>query len=135
MDWVVTRELQDRTKRLALRVIRMIEQLPRTESARAIGRQVLRSSTSVAANYRAACRARSKAEFKAKLGIVVEEADETVFWLEILADSGIVEPKRLCGLVGEASEIRSIMAASFRTVRVHSIGRSINKSTIQQINK
>ena len=101
--------LQDRTKQLALRVIRMVERLPATEAARTIGRQVLRSATSVAANYRAACRARSRAAFRAKLGVVVEEADETVFWLEILAESGIVRADRLSRLTGEASEVRSIM--------------------------
>lgn len=85
--------LQDRTKNLALRVIRMIDRLPSTDASRAIGRQLLRATTSVAANYRAACRARSKAEFNAKLGVVVEEADETVFWIEILAESGTLPPK------------------------------------------
>jgi four helix bundle protein len=73
--------LQERTKQLALRVIRTVERLPSREVVRTVSRQLLRSATSVAANYRAACRARSKAEFTAKLGIVVEEADETVFWL------------------------------------------------------
>jgi four helix bundle protein len=113
--------LRDRTKKLALRVIRMVGHLPSTDAARTIGRQALRSATSVAANYRAACRARSKAEFNPKLGVVVEEADETVFWLEILSDSGIVAAKRVeSNLMTEATEIRSIMAASHRTARIRS---------------
>lgn len=98
----------------------MVGHLPWTDAARTIGRQALRSATSVAANYRAACRARSKAECNAKLGVVVEEADETVFWLEILSDSGIVAAKRVDNLMTEATEIRSIMAASHRTARIRS---------------
>jgi len=84
------KDLQDRTKAFALRVIKMSDALPRTRAANVITNQILRSATSMAANYRAVGRARSKAEFVSKLGIVVEEADETVFWLEMLADSGIV---------------------------------------------
>src|SRR6185369_3664931 len=112
--------LQRRTKKLALRIIRMVDHLPRTDAARTIGRQVLRSSTSTAANYRAACRARSHAEFTAKLGTVVEEADETVFWLEILTESGVVAARRLTSLATEAIEIRSILAAGYRTARMRS---------------
>jgi four helix bundle protein len=77
-------ELKQRTKRLALRIVVLFRSLPKTAEAQIIGRQVLRSGTSVAANYRAVCRARSKAEFIAKTGLVVEEMDETVFWLELL---------------------------------------------------
>jgi four helix bundle protein len=88
------KELKDRAKAFAIRVIKMSDGLPRTRSANVIASQILRSATSMAANYRAVGRARSKAEFAAKLGIVVEEADETVFWLELLTDSGIVLPKR-----------------------------------------
>src|SRR5882724_1003356 len=84
-------ELRARTKAFALRVIRMSQALPKTREANVISQQILRSATSVAANYRAAGRSRSKAEFLAKIGVVVEEADETVFWLEMLADSGIVQ--------------------------------------------
>jgi four helix bundle protein len=81
--------LRERTKQFAISIIKLFRVLPRTEEARVIGRQVLRSSTSVAANYRAVCRARSKAEFVAKMGVVVEEADETVFWLELLVDAQV----------------------------------------------
>lgn len=86
-------ELKGRSKRFALAIIKLFRDLPRTEEARILGRQLLRSGTSVAANYRAVCRARSKAEFIAKLGVVVEEIDETVFWIELI--SGVINPS-LC---------------------------------------
>ena len=111
------RELQARTKSFALRIIRMFRSLPKTEEARILGKQVLRSSTSVAANYRAVCRARSKAEFTAKLGVVVEEADETVFWLELLVESGIVPKEKIHSLINEANELVAIFAASRHTAR------------------
>jgi len=81
--------LKDRTRRFALRIVKMYRALPRAEEARIIGKQVLRSGTSIGANYRAACRARSRAEFVAKLGVVLEEADETVFWLDLLRDAEV----------------------------------------------
>ncbi|MEA3238883.1 MAG: four helix bundle protein [Candidatus Bipolaricaulota bacterium] len=111
------KELQARTKTFALRIIRAFRGLPNTAEAGIIGRQVLRSGTSVAANYRAACRARSKAEFTAKLGVVVEEADETVFWLELLVESGVVSEEKLRGLMKEANELLAILAASRQTAR------------------
>ncbi len=110
-------ELKERTKRFAIQVVRLFRELPRTEEARVIGRQLLRSGTSVAANYRAVCRARSKAEFVAKMGVVVEEADESVFWLELLADSGVVRAVRIAELQSEANELLAIFAASQRTAR------------------
>lgn len=113
-------ELKKRTKQFAIRVIRMFRALPRTEEARVLGRQVLRSATSVAANYRAACRARSRAEFIAKIGVVVEEMDETAFWLELLVDAGIVPAKRMDALTVEARELLAIFAASQRTVKIRS---------------
>ena len=82
--------LRARTKQFAIRIAKLFKRLPKTEEARIIGKQVLRAGTSVAANYRAACRARSHAEFISKMGTVVEEADETVFWLELLVDVGTV---------------------------------------------
>jgi four helix bundle protein len=92
--------LQNRTKQFAIRIVKLFRSLPKTEEARVIGRQVLRSGTSVAANYRAVCQARSKAEFIAKVGVVVEEeADESVFWLELLAETGIVPKKEAGGVV------------------------------------
>ena len=111
------RELQDRTKRFALRIIRMFQSLPRSEEARVLGKQVLRSATSVAANYRAACRARSKAEFVSKIGLVVEEAEETVFWLELLTESEILPETKVKKLLEEADELLSIFAASQQTVK------------------
>jgi len=111
------RELQARTKTFALRIIRMFRSLPKTAEAAIIGKQVLRSGTSVAANYRAACRARSKAEFTAKLGVVVEEADETVFWMELLVESGIVSKEKIQSLMSEANELLAIFAASRQTAR------------------
>ena len=88
-------ELKKRTKQFAIRIVTLFRSLPRSEEARVIGRQMLRSGTSVAANYRAVCRARSKAEFIAKVGVVVEEADETVLWLELLVDTEIVSENRM----------------------------------------
>ncbi len=110
-------ELRDRTKRFALRVIKLCDSLPKTDTARTIRQQLLRSGTSVAANYRAVGRARSQAEFIAKMGVVVEEADESVFWLELLVESGIVRKNRLDSLITEANELVSIFVASQKTAR------------------
>src|ERR1043165_829346 len=110
-------EVRNRTKQFAIRIVRLFRSLPKTDEARTIGRQLLRSGTSVAANYRAVCRARSKAEVIAKIGVVVEEADETVFWLELLIETGIVAPEKLNDLLKEANELVPIFAASQRTAR------------------
>ena len=110
-------ELRDRTKRFALRIIRLFRYLPRTTEAQVLGKQLLRSGTSIGANYRAAGRARSKAEFIAKMGLVVEEADETVFWIECLLESGIVKSDLLTDLLSEANQLLAIFAASQRTAR------------------
>ena len=110
-------ELKRRTKAFAIRIVKLFRSLPKTEEARLIGRQVLRSGTSVAANYRAVCRARSKAEFISKVGIVVEEADETVFWLEMLVETSIVPAKKMDELLKEANELLAIFAASQRTAK------------------
>ncbi len=106
-----------RTKDFALRVLRLYRSLPRTEEARIFGRQLLRCSTSIAANYRAACRGRSRAEFTAKLGIVVEEADETLFWLEMLQEGNIFPEQKLRDLVREANELVAIFVSSTRSAR------------------
>lgn len=100
-----------------MRIIRLFQHLPRSAEAQVLGKQLLRAGTSVGANYRAAGRARSKAEFVAKIGIVVEEADETIFWLECLMESGIVKPDLLKDLLAEANELVAIFAASRRTAR------------------
>jgi len=110
-------DLKGRTGQFALRIVRLFQSLPRNEEARVLGKQLLRSGTSVGANYRAACRSRSRAEFVAKLGIVLEEADETVFWLELLLDAGIVQQSKLSALVKEADELTSIFVTSLRTAK------------------
>ncbi|HLY60433.1 MAG TPA: four helix bundle protein [Terriglobia bacterium] len=110
-------ELKKRSKLFAIRIVKLFRALPRTDESRILGKQVLRSGTSVAANYRAVCRARSKAEFIAKIGIVVEEIDETIFWLELLVETAIVKQDRLEDLLKEASELLAIFAASQRTAR------------------
>ena len=109
---VRTADLKARTKQFALRVMKMVDALPRTIQGRAIAKQIIRSATSVAANYRAACRARSRAEFIAKIGIVEEEADESCFWLELIIDSGLLTEERIRPLLSEAGELVAIMAAS-----------------------
>jgi four helix bundle protein len=110
-------ELRDRTKKFALRIIRLFRHLPRSVEAQVLGKQLLRSGTSIGANYRAAGRARSKAEFISKMGIVVEEADETVFWIECLIDSEIVKRDLLVDLLSEANELVAIFAAAQRTAK------------------
>ena len=107
-----TADLKARTKQFALRVMKLVDAVPRTIQGRAIANQIIRSATSVAANYRAACRARSRAEFIAKLGIVEEEADETAFWLELIIESGLLTEARIHPLLTEAGELVAIMAAS-----------------------
>jgi len=122
---VRTADLKARTKQFALRVMKMVDALPRTIQGRAIAKQIIRSATSVAANYRAACRARSRAEFIAKIGVVEEEADESCFWLELIIDSGLLTDERIRPLLSEAGELVAIMAAS----RKSAIGN--RKSAIQ----
>jgi four helix bundle protein len=117
MVFVADKNLKDRTKQFALRMMRLYSALPRREEARIIGRQMLRSGTSVGANYRAACRARSKAEFVAKLGLVLEEADETVFWLELLQESSLMSAQKLAPLVQEARELTAIFVTSVCTAK------------------
>ncbi len=110
-------ELRDRTKRFAVRIVKLVRAMPHTLDAQVIGKQLLRSGTSVAANYRAACRARSKAEFIAKLGVVVEEADETVFWLELVAEAEIVPRARIQEVTKEANELFAIFVRSQLTAK------------------
>jgi four helix bundle protein len=110
-------EIRARLKKFGVRVINLVDALPRRRSADTIGRQLLRSGTSVGANYRAARRARSKAEFISKLGICEEEADETLHWLEMLVDAKLVPAQRLQPLMQEAEEILRIIVASIKTAR------------------
>ena len=108
-------ELKKRTKNFAIRIVNIFRSLPHSPDAQTLGKQLLRSGTSVGANYRAVCRARSQAEFIARMGIVVEEADETVFWLELLGETGVVRPERTQDLLNEANELVKIFGASLRT--------------------
>jgi four helix bundle protein len=107
---------KNRTKKFVVDNIRFYRTLPKTEEAKIIGRQLLRSSSSVGANYRAACRARSKAEFHSKLSTVVEEADESAFWMEVLVDAEVVPKSQLTYLLDEANQILKITSASRKTV-------------------
>ena len=110
-------QFKDRTKRLALRVIRLADALPPGQSADVIGKQIVRSATSVGANYRAACRGRSDATMIAKLDIVLEEADETLFWIELLTEAGLVSAARVSDLMTETDEIVAMTVASLKTLR------------------
>jgi four helix bundle protein len=110
-------QLRARTKEFAIRIVRLFKGLPKADEARIIGKQVMRAGTSVAANYRAVCRSRSHAEFISKMGVVVEEADETVFWLELLVDTGIVRKVLMQDLLSEANGLLAIFAASHWTAR------------------
>lgn len=113
------RELQDRSKKFALRIINAFSRLPKTEAARVIGRQFLRSGTSVAANYRAACRARSAADFISKISVVVEETDETLFWLELAVEANLVPAKAVESLLVECEELLRIFSASLATAKAN----------------
>jgi len=110
-------ELKKRTRQFALRVIRLFASLPRTPVSDVIGRQLLRAGTSVGANYRAACKARSAAEFAARMGIVEEEADECVYWIDLLIESGAMPRQKVGALQKEATELVAIAASSRKTSR------------------
>jgi four helix bundle protein len=109
--------MRDRTKQFALRIIRMYGELPKRTEAEVMGKQVLRSGTSIAANYRKACRARSDAELLAKLGLVESELDETMLWLELLVESGVVEVSRMSALLSEADELIRMTVAAIKTLK------------------
>ena len=108
-------ELLDRTKAFGLRVLTLIDHLPRTTSGRAIGNQLIRSGTSIGANYRAVCRSRSRAEFASKIGVVAEEADETVYWLQLIRDGDLLSTQQVAALLKEADELTAIFTAGRRT--------------------
>ena len=110
-------ELKQRTKSFALRIIGLVDGLPTGRAAEVIGRQLLRSGTSVGANYRAACRAKSVADFIAKMGIVEEEADECMYWMELLDEAKILPLTRLQPLMAEADELVAITVSSIRTAK------------------
>jgi four helix bundle protein len=111
------KEMLRRTKEFAIRIVKLVNALPNTIPGRAIGCQLIRSGTSVAANYRAACRGRSKAEFIAQVGTVEEEADESAFWLELIIDTELMKENLVVDLLREAGELTAIMASSKITAR------------------
>src|SRR5712671_2840260 len=110
-------DMKKRTRLFALRVIRLAESLPNTPTAMSIRNQMLRSGSSVGANYRAACRARSRRDFVSKMGIVEEEADETNYWIELLIDAELIRRERVSDLLQESDEILSIVVSSIKTAR------------------
>jgi four helix bundle protein len=114
---MTSEELKNRTKAFALRVMNLMEALPNSIKGRAIANQIVRSGMSVAANYRAACRARSRAEFVSRIGVVEEEADETALWLELIIEDKILADKKVMPLHNEANELVAIMAASYKSAR------------------
>ena len=109
--------LKQRTKQFALRVIRMSEAMPRSIPGDVLSRQIVRSATSVAANYRSACRGKSRADFVAKMGIVEEECDESLYWMELLIEAKLVKDARLSDLMKEGGELLSMIVASRKTAR------------------
>jgi four helix bundle protein len=108
-------QLQNRTKQFALRILIFIDHLPNTIGGRVLANQLARSATSVGANYRAACRARSRAEFASKLRIVAEEADESLYWLELIREGNFILPKKVTSLLTEADELTAIFTAGRRS--------------------
>src|ERR1043166_2143 len=110
-------EFLKRTMSFGLRVIRLVDSLPKKQVAQVLGNQLLRAGTSVGANYRAAVRGKSRADFIAKMGIVEEECDEALYWMEMLIESGSVKPDLLKGLIEEGNQIVAIVVASIRTAR------------------
>lgn len=111
------KQLQDRTKKFAVRIIKAFARLPKEEATRIVGRQFLRSGTSLAANYRSACRSRSAADFISKISIVAEEADETLFWFELLIESALIKRAILAPLMSECNELLKISSASLTTAK------------------
>jgi len=112
-------ELKDKSKKLALRIFKLTDSLPNTRAANVIANQILRSSTSVGANYRSACRARSKADFISKITVVEEEVDETLFWLELIHESGMIKYERLRTLLRDADELVAIFTSSGKTAKIN----------------
>lgn len=109
-------KFRNRTKKFVIDNIRLYRSLPKTEEAKIVGKQLLRSSSSVGSNYRAACRARSQAEFHSKISIVVEEADESVFWMEVLIEADIIKQSEIINLMNEANEILKVVSSARKTI-------------------
>jgi len=120
---------QRRTKQLAVRVIKTVESLPKNRTADVLGRQLIRSGTSIGANHRAACRGKSTADVIAKLRIVEEEADESAYWMELLIESGLVSEARLSELMQETNEIIAMTVASIRTLQKRNGNHPINRQS------
>lgn len=118
-------DMKKRTRAFALRIIRLAESLPKTPTAMAIRNQMLRCRPSVGANYRAACRAKSRRDFIAKMGIVEEEADESSYWIELLIDADLIKRDKVADLLKEADEILSIVVSSIRTARIGGVDKSV----------
>ena len=121
-------EMKARTKAFTVRVAKLVDALPRCLAGQVIGKQLLRSAPSVGANYRAACRAQSRAEFAAKLSIVLEESDEALYWLELVSEIGLIKPELLTEIIKEANELVAITLASRKTAKLR--GRSVNRQSI-----
>ena len=120
-------EFKNRTKQIALRIIRLFEALPHTAPAQIIGKQLLRSATSIGANYRAACRGKSTADVLNKLAIVEEEADESLYWLELLTDSQTIPEKKLSALKDDINEIVAMTVSSIKTLRTKNLDNPKSK--------
>ena len=129
MSGMAPEELRRRTRRFAVEVVRLCRTLPRTDEAKIVGRQLLRSGTGVGSNYRAACRPRSDADFIAKLGIAVEEADETAFWLEVLIEAEIVTESATASLYRECDALIRILVASRDPARRNARARVLPRRT------
>jgi len=121
-------DLKARTKQFGLRVMNVVNALPKTTAGRALGNQLIRSGTSVGANYRAACRGRSKAESIAKIGTVAEEADESAFWLEMIMDGGLLQTELVSPIHQEAEELTAIFTASGRTAKANNPQSTVRNS-------
>jgi four helix bundle protein len=127
-------ELKRRTKKFGLDVIKLVEMLPPTQTGKVIGNQLLRSALSVGANYRSACRGRSKADFISKVGITIEEADESQHWLEMLSEAGLVSSGKLKPLMQESNELVAILTASVKTARANLTRPVINRKEVSSGN-
>jgi len=117
------RELKERTKSYAVRIVKMVSALPHGREMDVLGKQLLRSGTSVGANYRAACRAKSNADFINKLKIVEEECDESLFWMEVITEAGLVSANRMSEIMTESEELLAITVASIKTARANEAAR------------
>ena len=125
-------DLKRRTRQFALRAMKMADALPKSRAGRVIGLQLVRAGTAVGANYRSACRARSRAEFIARIGVVEEEADESAYWMELIVEGGLLKKQLVDSLLQEASELVAIMAASRKSAAKHAGGKRASKGVRAQ---